>query len=382
MSNTLTNILYKILAKGLDGLRAQVQMPLLVNVDYGSQAAQKGTTIDIPVPKPRVARDVQASHLQSAPTDRSQDLVQVSLNQWKGADFYLTDKELVEIDANAHFLPMEMGEAITALANAVDGHVHNQYTGIYGFVGTGGTTPFSTVSTATEARRVLNTQLCPDDGQRRMLLDPTAEAQALQLPELTNWDKTGEQGIIIRGKLGRKYNMDFFMSQNVIRHTAGSAGAGGAITVASTCGAGASTLDVQQAGVLGSLLVGDVFAVAGQTTTYVVQTSVLLTSAKIAVSIQPELVLTATSGAAVTQKASHTLNLAFHRNAFALATRPLLEATNQFELGSRLLDMTDPMSGLSLRLEVKRQNKQTVWDFDILYGAKLVRPALATRVAG
>jgi hypothetical protein len=40
------------------------------------------------------------------------------------------------------------------------------------------------------------------------------------------------------------------------------------------------------------------------------------------------------------------------------------------------------MTGIPLRLEVKRQNKQTLWEFDVLYGVKLVEPDLAARLAG
>jgi len=69
-----------------------------------------------------------------------------------------------------------------------------------------------------------------------------------------------------------------------------------------------------------------------------------------------------------------------HRDAFAFAQRPLL--TESDGLGSRIMTMTDPMTGISLRLEVTRQYKQTVWDLDILFGAKLVRRELATRLAG
>jgi hypothetical protein len=46
------------------------------------------------------------------------------------------------------------------------------------------------------------------------------------------------------------------------------------------------------------------------------------------------------------------------------------------------MSMTDPQTGITLRLEVSRQYKQVTWEFDILWGAKLVRPELATRIAG
>ena len=36
--------------------------------------------------------------------------------------------------------------------------------------------------------------------------------------------------------------------------------------------------------------------------------------------------------------------------------------------GSQMMTVTDPDTGLSLRLEVTRQYKQTVWEFDLLWG--------------
>ena len=76
---------------------------------------------------------------------------------------------------------------------------------------------------------------------------------------------------------------------------------------------------------------------------------------------------------------THVDNLVFHRDAFALATRPLSVPTTG---GSIISSATDPISGLSMRLEVSRQHKQTTWAFDMLYGAKLVRAELGCRLLG
>ena len=86
--------------------------------------------------------------------------------------------------------------------------------------------------------------------------------------------------------------------------------------------------------------------------------------------------------AAVTVTPSHVVHLAFHRDAFALAMRPLSAGTQDLSLGNQILSMTDAETGISLRLEISRQYKQTVWEFDVLWGVKLVRPELAVRIAG
>ena len=378
-TNSLTNIFAKILSVGLMALREQAIMPRLVTSDYQGEAQQKGSTIDIPTPKTQTASDVTAAPVNASAAANTPALVQVSLDQWKHSDFYLTDKEMVEIDRNRHFIPMQTSEAIRSLANIMDINIHNNYTGIYGYVGTAGTAPFSAVSDATDTRKVLNEQLAPI-ANRNVVLDPTAEGKALQLAAFSDFEKTGDRSVKIEGELGRKFGMDWFMSQNVQTHTAGTAGA--AITVGSTTAAGVSTLAID-ASLAGTILLGDIFTIAGHTQTYVVTAaSVDLSSVSANVTIDPALAQIATTGVAITLKASHTVNLAFHPNAFAFGTRPLINATSDVAGGNAMMSATDPISGLSLRLEVSRQFKQTSWDFDVLYGSKLVRPEYATRIAG
>ena len=86
-------------------------------------------------------------------------------------------------------------------------------------------------------------------------------------------------------------------------------------------------------------------------------------------------------GETPTVHASFVRNLVFHRDAIAFANRPLMDSTAGVDLGN-FMSMQDPVSGLVMRLEVSRQYKQTVWEFDILWGNALVRPELAAIMAG
>ena len=124
MANTVTNIMPNILARGLLALREQAIMPRVVNGDYSAQAAQKGDTIDVQIHSALSVSAVSPSNTPPAPADSSPSKVQISLSNWYEANFHMTDKEMVEVDRNEHFVPMQMSEAVKALANKINTTVH------------------------------------------------------------------------------------------------------------------------------------------------------------------------------------------------------------------------------------------------------------------
>lgn len=379
MANTITNVLPKILARGLMALREQAIMPALVNGDYSTEAAMKGDTIDVPIPSALTVSDVAPSNTPPSPQDSAPTKVQIPLSNWKKVNFHLNDKDLMDLDRNAHFVPMQMSEAVRALSNAINATVHNEFKGVFGFTGTAGTTPFaSNVSSATEARKILNQQLCPREN-RRMVLNFDAEANALALADFQRVNEAGDSGPKLEGQLGRKFGFDTYTDDGVVTHTAGGSGTplvNGALAVGDT--------SVAIDGMSGSsgLVVGDIITFAGHTQTYAVTVAGTASSGAQTVTVAPALKAIVADNAAVTVKGDHVVNLAFHRDAFALAMRPLAAGTIADAYGNNIVSMTDPVSGLSMRLEVSRQYKQVVYELDALWGVKLIRPELATRIAG
>ena len=379
MVNTVTNIMPKILARGLLALREQAVMPRVVNGDYAQQAAQKGDTIDVPIPSALTVNSVTPSNTPPTPADSSPTKVQIPLNNWYEANFHMTDKELVEVDRNEHFVPMQMSEAVKALANKINTTVHNEYKGVFGFAGTAGATPFaSAVSAATDARKVLNQQLCPRT-DRRMILDFDAEASALALDSFNNVNQVGGTGPKIEGEIGRKFGFDIYTDDAIVTHSAGGSGTplvNGALAVGDT------SVVIDGMSGSGGLVVGDVITMAGNTQTYAVVTAPAASGGAQTVTVSPAITGIIANDAAITVKASHVVNLGFHRDAFALAMRPLQGSTQGDSYGNQIVSMTDPITGLSMRLEVSRQHKQIVYSLDALWGVKLIRPELAVRIAG
>jgi len=377
MSNNLSAVMPKILARGLLALREQAVMPRLVNFDYAMEAAEQGDTVDIPVPSSLVASDVVPSNTLVAADDSAPSKVSVNLNNWKKVAFHLSDKEVAELDTNRHFVPMQMSEAVSVLSSEVNNSIHNLYTGVYGFAGSTAEAAFNTtdgVKAALDARKMLNKQKAPRSS-RRGVIDFDTEAAALELSSFQDADRAGDSAPKIEGEIGRKFGIDWYSDDGVTTHTTGAAGT----PLVKGAGQAGTTLIVD--GFTTKPSVGDIFTINGDEQTYTVTAATDLSVTTSTLTVSPAVASAPSDNAAVTFKASHKVNLVFHRDAFAFVTRPLVDATEQFALGNEMMTMQDPQTGLIMRLEIARQYKRTVWELDILYGAALVRPELAVRVA-
>jgi hypothetical protein len=382
MANQLDAVIPRILAQGLKTLRENAIMASLVNNDYSSEARRKGSTVDIPVPaKMGIAKNVEPSANYTQPDNTEFTYKSIELNKWKFQDFYMTDKDIAEIMNGATNLRVQ--EAARSLANAVDTDLLNLYKGVYNIAGTAGQTPFQRepnsgtiynyhgLGASSEARKELNKNNCPRD-LRRIVLDVESEANATALPQFTSASDSGSVQTIREAEIGRKLGFDWYLDQNVPTHTKVVA-TGTALTFNGDQDEGAEIITV--AGCTVAPVEGDVFSLPGHKTTYTVKTGATTTSWGISPALEADVDDTTT----ITPIASHTVNLAFHRDAFAIAVRPLLDVEAG---GNRIETFTDDVSGLTLRLEISRRNKETIWTFDILYGVALVRPECAVRILG
>lgn len=378
MANDLSVVAPKLLAQGLMALRENAVMPRLVNRDYEAEAAQKGATVTIPIPSAIADRAVAPNVVPPASVDSAPTQALIPLDQWREAPFHMTDRDILESMNGT--IPMQASEAIKSLVNYANAFILDKYKGVYGVDGTPGSTPFATdTSDATNARRTLNNQLAPLDA-RRFVIDPDAEANALNLRAFQDMSFSGSAEGIVEGRINRKMGFDWYMDQQVPTHTAGTQTGAPNVTGAEVLGATSIGLSTG-AGEAINLLEGDIITFSNHSQTYVVTADLTVgASSSGNVSIAPGLQLALSGGETFTITASHVVNLAFHRDAFAFASRPLQDSAQG--LGSIIETATDPVSGLSLRLEISRQHKQTQFSYDMLFGAALVRRELASRLAG
>ena len=383
MANTFDEVTPKLLAQGLLALRQNCVMPRLINRSYENTAAQKGAAINVPIPSAIAVNDVSPAATPPSTQDSAPTSAVITLDQWKEAPFYLTDKDVLQ--AMDGVIPMQASEAVKALANNVDSYLLNLYKGVWSYGGTAGTTPFGDAKTTdiNQARKRLNVQLAPL-GDRYFVFDPETEAAAASVPAFQAIYASGDASAIQNGAVQNKLGFGWFMDQNVPTHTAGTITTGLIAKAATAQAIGLSTITATTAATSGAcaLKTGDIITFAGSTQTYTLTADATQATAATDVSlkISPALVKALVGSEAVAVKASHVVNMAFHRDFAAFATRPLEQTGTGF--GNYLMSEVDPVSGLSLRLEITREHKRIRFSYDILYGASIVRPQLATRLAG
>lgn len=384
MANTITNVTPQLLARGLMALRENTVFPRLVSRNYQGMAERQGAVINVPKPSSITARDVTPSVTMNSNVDSSPTTVAVTMDRFKEAPFQLSDTDVLETTNTDNFIPMQASEAVKALANDIDSFIWSKHTGFYSHSGTAGTTPFATtITVAVSARTLLNAQLAPMT-DRRGVLDPSAEGNMLALGNILQFNERGDQGGIINGEIGRKLAIDWYMDQNVSTYTPGVAWVTGWLFEA-TGTVGETTVTFTNATASGTILVGDIFEYSSQQ--YVITTAATIATGSLtgtyALAFYPPLKTAATTGLAVTIDAvagtDYTANLVFHRDAIAWVNRPLAD---QDGLGNQILSMTDNVSGVSLRLELSRQYKQTTYSYDYLGGAGVIRPEYGTKILG
>ena len=372
MANTLTPIIDKLIARGLNVLRENAVMPRLVNSTYSNTARDRGDTIPVRGAAVITAAAVSPSNTLAAAGDTTLTSKTISLNQWKHAGFFLTDQQLTQIDVDS-MNTLQGDEAVRSLANNVDAYILGLYTGIYSQAGTAATTPFASnlnVWTA-GARSKLNTfKALMED--RAVVLDADAEGNAIGNRGLQDASWRGTTEGIVTGDIGYALGADWHLDQNIPTHTNANGTPTGWLVNQADSAIGDTTVTIDTGS--NAPVAGDIFTVAASTQQFVVASY-----AANVITFQPALTVALANNSAITFAAAHVVNVAFQRNAFGFAMAPIMDASLNSD---SMQQVTDEKTGLTMRLEVSRQEKQWKFDYDILYGATLLRPEAACRILG
>jgi len=381
MANDLKKLMDDlILPAALPVLREACVMPALVASDYSAEAAKKAATISVPLPQDLGEADDFDPNTGTTKTDLGSGTVDIVLDQWKYKAFGMSDKEMRE-SLTGGILPSAAESAVKALANSVNRNLFALYKTVPNFVGGANTTP-ANEDALLDSREALNLQLA-GTAERRAVFDSKAEKNFLK--GMKGFDKTGSTAALREASLGRIYGFDNYSDQMVPKHTPGTA-VDDSLAVNGAAAAGATSMAIDGSTGTRTLVVGDVFTVANVEGQYVVTENVAAVAGAFAqVKFLPALKGAAADNAAVTFEGTaglpYTVNLAFQKNAFMWAARTLADEESE---SSTISVATDPVTGIPLRLETWRDpgKSSRIWRFDILFGTKKIRDALAVRHHG
>lgn len=374
-----------------------------INREYDSSFAQSGAKIGTTLRIRKPARVVPAAGPAYSQQNFYEDYTNLTVNTQQFVGLQFTSSEMtMSLD---DFSNRVLSPAMVALANKVDLDGLALYSSIYNQVGTAGSTP-STITAILQAGQKLNENACPIDGNRYVCLNPAGEAGMVAgLSGLFNDSATvGQQ--YVRGQMGRGLGFNFLMDQNVASHTTGGRATATSLTVTDVA-TDSSVVKIKTDAGTWAFVAGDVisfasvnavnpltYASTGSAKQFVITAATIATTTGVNVSISPAITtsnanglknvtalpadgaaVTFSSGSAAT---AYAQNLAYHKEAFCLATADL-EIPQGVDMASRAA-----MDGVSLRI-VRAYDPRSdafITRADVLYGWAAVRPEWACRITG
>jgi hypothetical protein len=392
-----------ITRKALQILENNLVLTRNVNRQYDDsfavEGAKIGSTLRIRLPDRALVTDGAALQVQ----DDNEQSTTLAVASQKHIGVNFTSAELtMQLD---DFAERVLKPRVSQLAASIDADVANAYKEIYSSVGTPGTTP-ATSLVLLQAQQKLN-ENAAGMSPRYATVNPAANAGLVEgMKGLFNptdtISKQFKNGMMGTGVLG--YD-EINMSQSIVNHTTGVTPT--APIVATTVSSqGATSLAISFTSGSPTFKVGDVFTIAGvfavnpqtrQSTgslqQFTVTADVSVSSGTTAtLSVSPAIYTSAhalatvssfpTSSAALTflggSNTQYAQNLVYHKDAITFATADLL-LPQGVDMASRQVH-----NGISMRIvrQYDINNDRMPCRIDVLYGYKVIRPAMACRLWG
>lgn len=211
MANTLTAYTPTVWSKmSLAILREKIVIPKLVRVDFSTDLAQAGDTVNTRKPATLVANDV-SSVTGVTVQDVSSTNVPVTLSSHKDATFKISDREATRSFKN--LVDEYLDPAMLAIANAVDLSLLGLYTDLTTTVTAASAGSWKTVMG--RARTLLNKNKVQEI-DRRLILSDDDDGNLGNLDNLQQFQQAGDNQALREGKIGRLKGFDTYRSTNVV----------------------------------------------------------------------------------------------------------------------------------------------------------------------
>jgi len=347
--------------------------------DLERRAVNLGDTIQIRKPGTFTAQSAPGSVVDLTPSS-----INIVIDQFKEVRFAVPHNELAitgESVIQDHIAP-----AAYALGLAIDTSLRDLYLDIPYVHG------YASANIDEDEillpRKILRDNAVDIDepGRFHYMIDSQMEASMLKAPFWSSQNNAGAAatGPLMRGTLGTRFNTEVFSSQQVPTFTPGTGSGGGDVAgTAPDTAAGATTMVVAAMTDTQAFKKGDNFAIAGDTTRYVLTADATVATTSLTITFSPPLAVATTGDPVVTftdyvDTAGRLNSLMFHEHSMAIAFANLpgpSVAANSFTA-------VDPQSGMSVRAwrYLDGALSREVMVLDVFYGVKVLNEKMAVRV--
>jgi len=358
--------------EGLIALEATLGMAARVHRGYDKDSKTKGSTIEIKKPGTFIAQDAPSTD-QNIETS----YVEMKLDQRKEVKFSLTDKELSF--TGDQIITDHIRPAVYAIAKDIDTKLNSLAAYVPWYVDAQATTAIDDLTGLSQV--MFDNKVAMDDGFLQLEVGSTMRAGFQKLFASSNLAGQASQELLKTGHIGNWLGYEIFGNQNVSAHAKGTCSTA-ALAINGALPKGSTLINIDAVAVTGTLLLGDTFSIAGDTQRYAVVNAAAVTAAANAfsgVQIYPPLAQAVADNAVVTMSLMNfTNNIAFHRNAFALAMAPLSDVGEQLG-NARVATVSDPKTKLAMRSRIwyAPDTSSVKVALDVLYGVKCLDPNMA-----
>lgn len=384
-ANTLTGLIptlydaLNIVSRELVGF-----IPAVAKNTSGESAALD-QTISVPVVPSASATDITPSN--ATPNSGNQTIGKVDMSiaesrmvpvQWQGEE----QKGYKGGGTYEKTLRDQFAEAFRTLTNEVEVDIWEAaYKASSRAYGTAGTTPFaSSLADAAQIKKILDDNGAPP-GDRSLVLNTTAGVNLRSLANLMTADANGSDQTLRNGILLPIVGLDIRESGGISTHTKGTA-TGMDCTAIEPVGEVTIAMDGSNSG---TVLAGDVVVntTEGDGILYVVNSGSTLTgnaSGNMILNAPGVRVATAINDEFTTQ-ATHTPNVAFHKNAVQLITRAP-QMPDGGDIADDVMNIQDPVSGIVFQIALYRQYRQVHFEVGLAWGVTAIKSAHIATLLG
>jgi hypothetical protein len=360
---------------------------------FGGQ--KHGGTIRVRLPNQYAVRSGWTIDVQ----DQTEQSVSLTVGTVRGVDMHFSDADLaLEID---EFSKRFIAPAVKRLAAEVDlVTFQSMYKSVYNHVGTAGTTPASALVYLQAAQKM--SEFATPLQDRVVIVDPAAQAATVDGLKALFHAGPALAKQYTSGQMGQALGFDWFMSQNVPKHTCGTRDNTTPLVKGASQTGASLIIDGDSNG--NTIKAGDIFTIAnvyavnpetkqntGSLQQFVVTADAVFGASDVTIAISPSIV---TSGALQTVNAGPAddaaitwvgaaaavlpQNLAFHPEAFTFATASLEMPADVSFKGQEAVD------GINIRIlrQYDINNANYPCRLDVFFGSVAQRASMACRITG